>query len=116
MTGNLKLLCNFVEKFLGTVWYPKDSGFELTAFSDADHARCLDTRKSTFGGIQFLGDKLKTDITQKDEKRSQNDKTGHGMEKHGKDKVQSNKKPEKVNRKSTPISAKPKVKKNKFRD
>ncbi|GKD78879.1 retrovirus-related pol polyprotein from transposon TNT 1-94, partial [Tanacetum coccineum] len=25
------------------------------AFSDADHARCLDTRKSTFGGIQFLG-------------------------------------------------------------
>ncbi|GJR65341.1 retrovirus-related pol polyprotein from transposon TNT 1-94 [Tanacetum coccineum] len=35
-----------------------DSGFELTAFSDADHAGCLDTRKSTSGGIQFLGDKL----------------------------------------------------------
>ncbi|GJS97810.1 retrovirus-related pol polyprotein from transposon TNT 1-94 [Tanacetum coccineum] len=31
---------------------------ELTAFSDADHAGCLDTRKSTSGGIQFLGDKL----------------------------------------------------------
>ncbi|GJV91724.1 hypothetical protein Tco_1539537 [Tanacetum coccineum] len=27
-----------------------DSGFELTAFSDADHARCLDTRKSTSEG------------------------------------------------------------------
>ncbi|GJT80512.1 hypothetical protein Tco_1054854 [Tanacetum coccineum] len=27
-------------------------------FSDADHAGCLDTRKSTSGGIQFLGDKL----------------------------------------------------------
>ncbi|GJX04498.1 retrotransposon protein, putative, unclassified [Tanacetum coccineum] len=40
------------------LWYPKDSGFDLTAFSDADHARCLNTRKSTFGGIQFLGDKL----------------------------------------------------------
>ncbi|GJT45342.1 hypothetical protein Tco_0954057 [Tanacetum coccineum] len=40
------------------LWYPKDSGFELTAFSDADHAICLDTRKSTSGGIQFLGDKL----------------------------------------------------------
>ncbi|GJU02364.1 hypothetical protein Tco_1112702 [Tanacetum coccineum] len=40
------------------LWYPKDSGFELTAFSDADHAGCLDTRKSTSGGIQFLGDKL----------------------------------------------------------
>ncbi|GJY17277.1 retrovirus-related pol polyprotein from transposon TNT 1-94 [Tanacetum coccineum] len=35
-----------------------DYGFELTAFSDADHARCIDTRKSTYGGIQFLGDKL----------------------------------------------------------
>ncbi|GJR52266.1 retrovirus-related pol polyprotein from transposon TNT 1-94 [Tanacetum coccineum] len=38
--------------------YPKDSGFKLTAFSDADHAGCLDTRKSTSGGIQFLGDML----------------------------------------------------------
>ncbi|GJZ20941.1 retrovirus-related pol polyprotein from transposon TNT 1-94 [Tanacetum coccineum] len=33
------------------LWYPKGSGFELTAFSDADHAGCLDTRKSTSGGI-----------------------------------------------------------------
>nr|GEZ34044.1 uncharacterized mitochondrial protein AtMg00810-like [Tanacetum cinerariifolium] len=41
------------------LWYPKDTGFELTAFSDSDHARCLDSRKSTSGGIQFLGgDKL----------------------------------------------------------
>ncbi|GJX08470.1 retrovirus-related pol polyprotein from transposon TNT 1-94 [Tanacetum coccineum] len=35
-----------------------DSGFELTAFLDADHAGCFDTRKSTSGGIQFQGDKL----------------------------------------------------------
>ncbi|GJU60256.1 retrovirus-related pol polyprotein from transposon TNT 1-94 [Tanacetum coccineum] len=40
------------------LWYPKDSGFELTAFSDADHVRCLDTQKSTSGGIQFFSDKL----------------------------------------------------------
>ncbi|GJW54926.1 ribonuclease H-like domain-containing protein [Tanacetum coccineum] len=40
------------------LWYPKDFGFELTAFLDADHAGCIDTRKSTSGGIQFLGDKL----------------------------------------------------------
>ncbi|GJT78273.1 hypothetical protein Tco_1044998 [Tanacetum coccineum] len=40
------------------LWYPKDFGFELTAFSDADHAGFHDTRKSTSGGIQFLGDKL----------------------------------------------------------
>ncbi|GKA26384.1 retrovirus-related pol polyprotein from transposon TNT 1-94 [Tanacetum coccineum] len=41
------------------LWYPKDTGFKLTAFSDSDHAGCLDSRKSTSGGIQFLGgDKL----------------------------------------------------------
>ncbi|GJW97602.1 retrovirus-related pol polyprotein from transposon TNT 1-94 [Tanacetum coccineum] len=40
------------------IWYPKDSGFELTDFLDADHAGCLDTRKSTCGGIHLLGDKL----------------------------------------------------------
>ncbi|GJY24592.1 retrovirus-related pol polyprotein from transposon TNT 1-94 [Tanacetum coccineum] len=41
------------------LWYPKDTGFELTAFSDSDHAGCLDSRKSTSGGIQFIGgDKL----------------------------------------------------------
>ncbi|GKD12814.1 retrovirus-related pol polyprotein from transposon TNT 1-94 [Tanacetum coccineum] len=33
------------------IWYPKDSGFELTAFSDADYAGCIDTRKSTYGGM-----------------------------------------------------------------
>ncbi|GKB33896.1 retrovirus-related pol polyprotein from transposon TNT 1-94, partial [Tanacetum coccineum] len=41
------------------LWYPKDTGFELTAFLDSDHASCVDSRKSTSGGIQFLrGDKL----------------------------------------------------------
>nr|GEW66709.1 retrovirus-related Pol polyprotein from transposon TNT 1-94 [Tanacetum cinerariifolium] len=34
------------------------SSFELTAFSDADYAGCIDSRKTTSGGIQFLGDKL----------------------------------------------------------
>nr|GEU95322.1 ribonuclease H-like domain-containing protein [Tanacetum cinerariifolium] len=40
------------------LWYPKGSSFGLTAFLDVDHAGCIDTRKSTSGGIQFLGDKL----------------------------------------------------------
>ncbi|GJY57498.1 retrovirus-related pol polyprotein from transposon TNT 1-94 [Tanacetum coccineum] len=41
------------------LWYPKDTSFELTAFLDSDHAGCLDSHKSTSGGIQFLGgDKL----------------------------------------------------------
>nr|GEV01151.1 retrovirus-related Pol polyprotein from transposon TNT 1-94 [Tanacetum cinerariifolium] len=35
-----------------------DSGFELTGFSDADYAGCKDTFKSTSGGAQFLGEKL----------------------------------------------------------
>ncbi|GJU70521.1 hypothetical protein Tco_1256780 [Tanacetum coccineum] len=40
------------------LWYSKDSGFELIAYADADHAGCNDDCKSTSGGIQFLGDKL----------------------------------------------------------
>nr|GEX34172.1 hypothetical protein [Tanacetum cinerariifolium] len=32
------------------------SSFELTAFSDVDHAGCIDSRKSTSRGIQFLAD------------------------------------------------------------
>ncbi|GJY21401.1 retrovirus-related pol polyprotein from transposon TNT 1-94 [Tanacetum coccineum] len=39
-------------------WYPKDSGFELIAYSDADHVGCKDDCKSTSGGLQFLGGKL----------------------------------------------------------
>nr|GEW97153.1 hypothetical protein [Tanacetum cinerariifolium] len=40
------------------LWYTKDSGFELTGFSDADYAGCKDTFKSTSSGAQFLGEKL----------------------------------------------------------
>ncbi|GJW77358.1 retrovirus-related pol polyprotein from transposon TNT 1-94 [Tanacetum coccineum] len=40
------------------VWYSKDSGFESIAYSDANHAGCHDDCKSTSGGLQFLGDKL----------------------------------------------------------
>ncbi|GJW05082.1 retrovirus-related pol polyprotein from transposon TNT 1-94 [Tanacetum coccineum] len=35
-----------------------DTGMSLTTYSDADHAGCLDTRRSTSGSAQFLGDKL----------------------------------------------------------
>ncbi|GJY25849.1 retrovirus-related pol polyprotein from transposon TNT 1-94 [Tanacetum coccineum] len=40
------------------LWYPKDSSIALTAFADADHAGCQDTRHSTSGSMQFLGDRL----------------------------------------------------------
>ncbi|GKA60411.1 hypothetical protein Tco_0759818 [Tanacetum coccineum] len=40
------------------LWYPKDSGFELKAFADADYAGCHETRRSTSGLAQFLGHRL----------------------------------------------------------
>nr|GEZ46523.1 hypothetical protein [Tanacetum cinerariifolium] len=40
------------------LWYPKDSSVALIAFADADHAGCQDTRRSTSGSLQFLGDRL----------------------------------------------------------
>ncbi|GJR23111.1 retrovirus-related pol polyprotein from transposon TNT 1-94 [Tanacetum coccineum] len=40
------------------LWYSKDSGFKLIAYSDANLAGCLDDYKSTSGGLQFLRDKI----------------------------------------------------------
>ncbi|GJR97368.1 retrovirus-related pol polyprotein from transposon TNT 1-94 [Tanacetum coccineum] len=40
------------------LWYPKDSSIALKSFADADHAGCQDTRRSTSGSIQLLGDRL----------------------------------------------------------
>ncbi|GJT23782.1 retrovirus-related pol polyprotein from transposon TNT 1-94 [Tanacetum coccineum] len=40
------------------LWYSKDTDMSLTTYADADHAGCHDTRRSTSGSAQFLGDKL----------------------------------------------------------
>nr|GEV74196.1 uncharacterized mitochondrial protein AtMg00810-like [Tanacetum cinerariifolium] len=40
------------------LWYPRDSYVALTAFAYADHAGCQDTRRSTSGSVQFLGERL----------------------------------------------------------
>ncbi|GJU26306.1 retrovirus-related pol polyprotein from transposon TNT 1-94 [Tanacetum coccineum] len=40
------------------LWYSKDTNMSLTAYADVDHAGCQDTRCSTSGSAQFLGDKL----------------------------------------------------------
>nr|GEY18894.1 uncharacterized mitochondrial protein AtMg00810-like [Tanacetum cinerariifolium] len=40
------------------LWYPKDSPFNLVAYSDGDYARASLDRKSTTGGCQFLGCRL----------------------------------------------------------
>nr|GEW30241.1 uncharacterized mitochondrial protein AtMg00810-like [Tanacetum cinerariifolium] len=66
---HLKEVKRIFRYLIGTInmglWYPKDSGFELIAFLDADHAGCIDTHKITSGGIQFLGDKLVSWISKK---------------------------------------------------
>nr|GEV42498.1 putative ribonuclease H-like domain-containing protein [Tanacetum cinerariifolium] len=73
--GNKLLLAMPTEKHLNAVkrifrylkgtinmglWYSKDTGMSLTTYVDADHAGCQDTRRSTSGSTQFLGDKLVT--------------------------------------------------------
>ncbi|GJR52246.1 hypothetical protein Tco_1402767 [Tanacetum coccineum] len=40
------------------LWYSNDTDMSLIAYADADHAGCQDTRRSTLGSTQFLGDKL----------------------------------------------------------
>ncbi|GJR05496.1 putative ribonuclease H-like domain-containing protein [Tanacetum coccineum] len=40
------------------LWYPKDSLFDLVAYTDSDYARESLDRKSTTGGCQFLGSRL----------------------------------------------------------
>nr|GEU83059.1 hypothetical protein [Tanacetum cinerariifolium] len=40
------------------LWYPKDTAMALTAYADADHAGCPDIQRTTSESAQFLGDKL----------------------------------------------------------
>ncbi|GJT81777.1 putative ribonuclease H-like domain-containing protein [Tanacetum coccineum] len=40
------------------LWYPRDSPFDLEAFSDSNYARASLDRKSTIGGCQFLDKRL----------------------------------------------------------
>ncbi|GJY67748.1 retrovirus-related pol polyprotein from transposon TNT 1-94 [Tanacetum coccineum] len=36
------------------LWYPKDTAMALTAYADADHAGCQDTRRSTSGKAEYI--------------------------------------------------------------
>nr|GEZ61290.1 hypothetical protein [Tanacetum cinerariifolium] len=40
------------------LWYPKESPFDLVAYSDSDYDGATQDRKSTTGGCQFLGRRL----------------------------------------------------------
>nr|GEV07340.1 retrovirus-related Pol polyprotein from transposon TNT 1-94 [Tanacetum cinerariifolium] len=47
----VKRIFRYLRRTVNTgLWYTKDSGFELTEFSDADYVGCKDTFNSTFGG------------------------------------------------------------------
>ncbi|GJV12545.1 retrovirus-related pol polyprotein from transposon TNT 1-94, partial [Tanacetum coccineum] len=63
---------------IGVLMYPNSSRPDIVqavcycaryqaTFSDVDHVGCLDTRKSTSGGIHFLGDKLVSWMSKKQE-------------------------------------------------
>ncbi|GJX90538.1 putative ribonuclease H-like domain-containing protein [Tanacetum coccineum] len=41
-----------------SLWYPKDSSFDLVAYTDSDYAGASLDKKSTTGGCQFLGCRL----------------------------------------------------------
>ncbi|GJT22985.1 retrovirus-related pol polyprotein from transposon TNT 1-94 [Tanacetum coccineum] len=53
-----RIFCYLRQSINMGLWYSKDFGFELIAYADADHAGCNDDCKNTSGGIQFLGYKL----------------------------------------------------------
>ncbi|GJZ78613.1 hypothetical protein Tco_0643450 [Tanacetum coccineum] len=59
---NLQAVKRIFRYLNGTItmglWYSKDTDMSLTAYADADHAGCQETRHSTSGSAQFLGDKL----------------------------------------------------------
>nr|GEU48835.1 copia protein [Tanacetum cinerariifolium] len=58
MIGSL-MIFHYLKRTINLgLWYPKDYGFDITTYSDVDHAGCHLDRKSTSGSVQFLGDKL----------------------------------------------------------
>ncbi|GKA40282.1 hypothetical protein Tco_0732875 [Tanacetum coccineum] len=45
------------------LWYPKDSSIALTAYADADHAGCQDTRRST-SGFHFIKEQVENGVVE----------------------------------------------------
>ncbi|GJV77356.1 putative ribonuclease H-like domain-containing protein [Tanacetum coccineum] len=60
MIGSLMYLTSSRPDIMFAVcfWYPRDSPFDLVAYSDSDYAGASLDRKSTTGGCQFLGCRL----------------------------------------------------------
>lgn len=47
------------------LWYPKSEDVQLHVYTDANWAGCLDDKKSTYGGVVFLGDRLVSWVSKK---------------------------------------------------
>nr|GFB72147.1 retrovirus-related Pol polyprotein from transposon TNT 1-94 [Tanacetum cinerariifolium] len=64
---HLEALKRVFQYLKGTInwglWYLKDTAMALTAYADADHVGCQDTRRSTSKSAQFLVDKLAMALT-----------------------------------------------------
>ncbi|GKA14948.1 retrovirus-related pol polyprotein from transposon TNT 1-94 [Tanacetum coccineum] len=78
MVGSLMYLTS---SRLGLYW--KDTGIELTAYADVNHAWCQDTRRSTSASAQFLGDKLVSGKNNHRKKKSINTSTSSMSESYG---------------------------------
>ncbi|GJY09453.1 hypothetical protein Tco_0377638 [Tanacetum coccineum] len=61
------------------LWYSKDTAMSQTTYSDADHAGCQDTRRSTSGSAQFLGDKLVSWSSKKQKSTMRSQLTDYGF-------------------------------------
>jgi hypothetical protein len=48
-----------------SLWYPRNQNFQLTTYSDADWANCVDERKNTSGRAFFLDDSLVSWLSKK---------------------------------------------------
>ncbi|GJY83234.1 hypothetical protein Tco_0496610 [Tanacetum coccineum] len=59
MVGSLMYLTAILEGTINKVYVSeRQPPMSLTAYADADHAGCQDSRRSTSGSAQFLGDRL----------------------------------------------------------
>nr|GEW56023.1 copia protein [Tanacetum cinerariifolium] len=56
--GSLMYLTSSRPDIMFGLWYPKNSPFDLMAYTDSDYAGASLDRKSTIGGCQFLGCRL----------------------------------------------------------
>jgi hypothetical protein len=56
---DVKRILRYLKEIMTSgLWYPINQNLQLTAYSNADWANCVDERKSTSGGAFFLGNSL----------------------------------------------------------